>query len=65
LKLTIENDMAFENDENIIITWIVTLTQMENGSDVILSLSEEEERRLILNTTEITVTIRDDDGTLS
>lgn len=64
LTLTIENDAAFENDENIIITLIVILTQMVNGNDIRLNLSEEEERRLILNMTEITVIIRDDDGNL-
>lgn len=63
LTLTIKNDAAFENNESIVITWIVTLTRMENGSNVILS--EEERRRLIWNNmTETTVTILDDDGTL-
>lgn len=62
LTLIIENDTAFENDENIIITLTVILTQMVNGSNIRLNLSEEEERRLILNMTEITVIIQDDDG---
>ena len=66
LTLAILDDTAFENDEDIIITLInVTLTRMENGSKIILSLSEEERRRLIWNMTETTVTILDDDGTLS
>lgn len=63
LTLTIKNDATFENNESIVITWIVTLTRMENGSHVILS--EEETRRLIWNNmTETTVTILDDDGML-
>ena len=65
LVLAINNDLAFESDENIIVTLInVTLTRMENGSNIILNLSEEERRRLIWNMTETTVTILDDDGML-
>ena len=65
LVLSINNDLAFESDENIVVTLInVTLTRMENGSNIILNLSEEERRRLIWNVTETTVTILDDDGML-
>ena len=67
LTLDITNDLFFENNENIVITLInVTLTRtMENGSDVVLNLSEEERGRLIFSKTETTVTILDDDGKLS
>ena len=62
LTLTIENDQYFESDENIHITLInVTLTStMENRSDIVLS--EEERGRLVINMTETTITILDDDG---
>ena len=65
LALSINNDMVFENDENIVITLInVTLTRtMENGSKVI-PLSEAERSRLKWNTTNTTVTILDDDSML-
>jgi hypothetical protein len=66
LLLTIKDDQAFENDENIVITLInVTLTRMENGSNVILNLTDEERSRLVWSMAEATVTILDDDGKLS
>ena len=67
LTLDITNDLFFENNENIVISLInVTLTRtMENGSDIVLNLSEEERGRLIWSMTETTITILDDDGKLS
>ena len=66
LTITITDDTTFENDESIAITLInVTLTQMENGSNRDLNLSEEERRRLRWNMADTAVTILDDDGMLS
>ena len=66
LMLTIIDDRVFEKDENIVITLInVTLTRMENGSNVILNLTEEERSRLVWSMAEATITIADDDGKLS
>ena len=66
LMLTIIDDQVFEKDENIVITLInVTLTRMENGSNVILNLTEEERSRLVWSMAEATITIADDDGKLS
>ena len=65
LMLTIIDDQVLEKDENIVITLInVTLTRMENGSNVILNLTEEERSRLVWSMVEITITIADDDGKL-
>ena len=65
LMLTIIDDEVFEKDENIVITLInVTLTRMENGSNVILNLTEEERSRLVWSMVEATITIADDDGKL-
>ena len=66
LMLTIIDDQVFEKDENIVITLInVTLTRMENGSNVILNLTEEERSRLVWSMAEATIIIADDDGKLS
>ena len=65
LMLTIIDDQVLEKDENIVVTLInVTLTRMENGSNVILNLTEEERSCLVWSMVEITITIADDDGKL-